>query len=73
MLIKIDSLSGARVRSLCRHGAAAHHGLVCSDATTVTCAQITHDSNVLGEQEGCDNTCGVPPETEEEEETEPTE
>ena len=47
------------------------YGLVCSDETLVTCSQITHDSNVLGEQDGCDSTCGIPTETTEPEE--PTE
>ena len=44
------------------------YGMVCAPAEQTTCAQVSHSGNLLGEQSGCDNTCGEEVETVVEEE-----
>ncbi|MAA79969.1 MAG: hypothetical protein CL916_12005 [Deltaproteobacteria bacterium] len=44
------------------------YGMMCGVAEQTTCAQVSHSGNLIGEQSGCDNTCGEEMETVVEEE-----
>ena len=39
------------------------YGMVCGAAEQTTCTQVSHSGNLIGEQSGCDNTCGEEMET----------
>lgn len=39
------------------------YGMECGVAEQTTCTQVSHSGNLIGEQSGCDNTCGEEVET----------
>jgi parallel beta-helix repeat protein len=65
--IELSALSGLHLESTSNTitttvlSSNTEYGMVCGVPENVSCAQIIHVNNLLGEQSGCDATCGIEP------------